>query len=266
MSTSSLDAARTLQVKMRHALETGQYSEADGLLKQLRVTLLEFDSLPPLSLDTPNSLEERILARDVYEDSVYLSIGLEDKEVLEKCLQCLRPFYTPSSGIPESIYTSTIRGAELLFLLIENRLDEFHSTLELLSEAQLGHPAIAFATELDQQLMVGSFDKVLSSATNPPHPAFKFILKSLINTVRITIGECISSSYESLDVSSARTLLMFDSLEETEEFVNDNFPWRREFEKFQIRDNNNKNKADMLNSSETIRMALSYATELDRIV
>ncbi len=157
-------------------------------------------------------------------------------------------------------------GAELLFLLIENRLDEFHSTLELLTEAQLKHPAIAFSIELDHQLMIGSYDKVLLSASNPPHPSFKFILTSLIHTVRITIGECLSSSYESLDIASAKKLLMFDSLEETEEFVADSFEWRKEFDKFQIRDNKNKNKADFINAHETIRTALSYATELDRIV
>jgi hypothetical protein len=49
------------------------------------------------------------LARDVYEDSVYLSIGLEDKEVLEKRLQSLGPYYTPSSGIRESQNTPLIR-------------------------------------------------------------------------------------------------------------------------------------------------------------
>ncbi len=70
MSTS-LEAARTLQLQMRRSVEAGQYSEADGLFKQLRVRLLEFDSLPPLSLDTPNSLEERILGMDLFRNIIH---------------------------------------------------------------------------------------------------------------------------------------------------------------------------------------------------
>jgi hypothetical protein len=59
--SSSFEAARNLQGQMRVAVEAGQFSRADGLFKQLRILLLEFDSLPPLSLDTPNSLAERTL-------------------------------------------------------------------------------------------------------------------------------------------------------------------------------------------------------------
>jgi hypothetical protein len=42
---------------------------------------------------------------------------------------------------------------------------------------------------------------------------FKFFLTSLLETVRINIGYCAASSYKTLSMSSAREILMFNTLE-----------------------------------------------------
>jgi hypothetical protein len=59
----SLAGTRSLQTQLRALVAAGQLEQALGLFKQIRVALLAFDSLPPLSLDTPNSEEERILGK-----------------------------------------------------------------------------------------------------------------------------------------------------------------------------------------------------------
>ena len=210
-----LQSTRGVQNTLRQAVGAGQFDRAAMIFKQLKVLLLDFDSLPPLSLETPNCAEERLLARDVYEDSILLAMGLEDKVLLEKNLQNLKPFYIPTSNIPDSSNTPLIRGVELLFLLIENRLDDFHSTLEMLNESLLDHPSIKFCTDLDQHLMVGSFDKVLLSASHPPNAIFRFLLASLIDTVRLTIGDCIAAAYETLALESGRLDIDFTKLIKT---------------------------------------------------
>jgi hypothetical protein len=95
--------------------------------------------------------------------------------------------------LPESEMRAPILGLNLLYLLVENRLAEFHSEaraiclwierigsweslsdvfsnpslhiksslqLEHLSEAERGSPYISFPLQLEQHLMVGSYHKV----------------------------------------------------------------------------------------------------------
>ena len=132
--------------------------------------LIELDSLPPLCVDSPTAEAERALARDVLEHAVLLAVRREDKGAFQRHLSSLRPYYTNSAGIAVSESQNTILGLNLLYLLVENRLSDFHCELELLSEQQQAHPAIAFCTKLDRHLMVGSYDQVMAAAANPPLP------------------------------------------------------------------------------------------------
>ena len=57
--------------------------------------------------------------------------------------------------------------------------------------------------------MLGSYDQVLVAAANPPVKYFSFFLTSLLETVRINIGDCVSSAYTTLTVAAASKILMF---------------------------------------------------------
>lgn len=105
--------------------------------------------------------------------------------------------------------------------------------MELLSDSQIQHPSISFCTQLERFLAIGSYDQVylnaaydyfiaifesvsfqvLKAASKPPVPAYSFFLNSLLETVRLNIGECISVSYDKLSISSATKILMFTTNE-----------------------------------------------------
>jgi 26S proteasome regulatory subunit N12 len=94
----------------------------------LQVQLVELDSLPPLSLESPTAEQERVLAREVYEHAVILAIKNSDKDAFQRYLGTLRPYYTSfGPAVSESSSKSSIVGLHLLFLLVENQLAEFHS-------------------------------------------------------------------------------------------------------------------------------------------
>ena len=72
----------------------------------------------------------------------------------------------------------TVLGLYLLFLIVENRLAEFHSEvnllslvcsacqilqLELMTSAELSSREIAFSISLEQFLMVGTYNQVMTS-------------------------------------------------------------------------------------------------------
>ena len=140
------------------------------------------------------------------------------------------------------------------------------SQLELLTEQQQSHPAIAFCTQLDRHLMVGSYDQVMSAASLPPVDYYSFFLKSLLETVRINIGECAAASYTSLSVTEATQILMFGSEKETVEFIQTSYPdWTVSGNTVSLQ-GSKVAKSHEIPSLKLISQTLSYATELERIV
>lgn len=51
------------------------------------------------------------------------------------------------------------------------------------------------------------------AAANPPTKYFSFFLTSLLETVRINIGECAAAAYTTLTLAAATKILMFDNQE-----------------------------------------------------
>jgi hypothetical protein len=51
--------------------------------------------------------------------------------------------------------------------------------------------------------------QVMAAAALPPVDYYTFFLKSLLETVRINIGECAAASYSVLTVEAATKVLMF---------------------------------------------------------
>ena len=84
--------------------------------------------------------------------------------------------------------------------------------------------------------MFDSYAPRSSSSSSPPFPPppfnhYTFFLRSLLETVRVNIIECISASYKHLTLSGAKEILMFSSLEETKSFISDMHPeWKIEGE------------------------------------
>ena len=115
--------------------------------------------------------------------------------------------------------------------------------------------------------MVGSYDQVMSAASLPPVDYYSFFLKSLLETVRINIGECAAASYTSLTVAEATKILMFGSEKETVEFIQTNYPdWTISGNTTISLQGSKAAKSNEIPSLKLIAQTLSYATELERIV
>ena len=85
---------------------------------------MSLKSLPPLNEDSTTAVEERQIAREVYEFAVLLCIKTEDKESFERYSSCLRPYYCADVTVTD--IRSIILALRLLYLLVENKLSEFH--------------------------------------------------------------------------------------------------------------------------------------------
>jgi 26S proteasome regulatory subunit N12 len=92
-----------------------------------------------------------------------------------------------SSVLPPSKREYPIRGLNLIRLLIQNRIADFHTTLESLplpaDEIAL-NPYISHPVNLERWLMEGSYSKVWNAREEAPAEEHKFFVDSLIVTIR----------------------------------------------------------------------------------
>ncbi|XP_010259845.1 PREDICTED: 26S proteasome non-ATPase regulatory subunit 8 homolog A-like [Nelumbo nucifera] len=238
------------------------------LLSQLKVLLTGFKSLPPLFEESPDAIYELTIARDIYEHAVVLSVKTEDQDAFERDFFQLKPYYTDAGHrLPPSPQQYPILGLNLLRLLVQNRIAEFHTELELLSATTLENPCIKHAVELEQSFMEGAYNRVLSARQTVPHETYVYFMDLLAKTVRDEIAGCSEKAYDYLSISDAKQMLMFSSEQELSEYITEEHPeWeiKNGFVYFQKAKESAPCKE--IPSLQLINQTLSYARELERIV
>ncbi|XP_020594299.1 putative 26S proteasome non-ATPase regulatory subunit 8 homolog B, partial [Phalaenopsis equestris] len=103
--------------------------------------------------------------------------------------------------------------------LVQNRIAEFHTELELLPPNALENPCIKHAVELEQSFMEGAYNSVLIARQTVPHETYVYFMDLLAKTVREEIAGCSEKAYESLSVADAKKILMFSSDEELSTYI-----------------------------------------------
>jgi len=195
----------------------------------------------------------------------FFSIKAKEVAWFERHVAQVKTYYTDYAHLlNESERKWPILGLSLMNLLAHNRIEEFHTELELIPTRDQQNIYISYPVQLEQRLMEGSYNKILTAKSHAKIPAFHFFVDILVNTVREKISECNEKAYESLPVDDARSLLMFKSNADLLEYAK-----KRGWE--ERRDNtivfNKKSKEVALVPSHVlIRQLLGYATELERIV
>ena len=160
-----------------------------------------------------------------------------------------------SGIIPPSPQEYPILGLNLLRLLVQNRIAEFHTELELLPVTALENPCIKHAVELEQSFMEGAYNRVLSARQAVPHETYVYFMDLLAKTVRsvwlyycITgasylmywfkiyaahnplfeclfctcrdeLAGCSEKGYDYMSIAEARQVLMFSSDKELHQYI-----------------------------------------------
>lgn len=108
------------------------------------------------------SKQELLLARDVLEIGVQWSIAANDIPSFERYMSQLKCYYFDyNTQLPESSFKYQLLGLNLLFLLSQNRVAEFHTELELLPAEHIqDNVYIKHPLSIEQYLMEGSYNKV----------------------------------------------------------------------------------------------------------
>ncbi|KAL6182843.1 hypothetical protein ACLB2K_044255 [Fragaria x ananassa] len=254
--------------RFKAALIRNDFDTASNLLSDLKVLLTQFTSLPPLYQDTPNAAKELEIARDIYEHAVLLSVKTEDQDAFERDFFQLKHYYTDvRNRLPPSTQEYPILGLNLLRLLVQNRIAEFHTELELLSSAALENPCIKHAVELEQSFMEGAYNRVLHARQTAPHETYVYFMDLLAKTVRDEIAGCSEKAYDYLSVKVAQKILLFPSERELLAYVNEDHPeWEVKNGGVYFQKAKETAPCKEIPSLQLINQTLSYARELERIV
>lgn len=214
-------------------------------------------------------VESIALAASALELGVLLSVADDDLDAFARNMSQLKPYYAAlsSSNASSTERKCHVLGLNLMHLLVDNRLSEFHAELELLSEGEASTPFVSFPITLERQLMVGSYDEVLNASSNVPDPSYGLFMENLLETVRDSIADCVEVSYKSMKLSDAVTMMKFESTAELQEYVQEKREdWIVEGDRLTFQPPPMGSKAVDIPSMKLMAQSLSYATELERIV
>ncbi|XP_074579932.1 26S proteasome non-ATPase regulatory subunit 8 homolog A-like [Curcuma longa] len=254
--------------RFKAAFVRKDFGSCNNLLSQLKVLLTKFPSLPPTFQQTPKAAQELTIAREIYEQAVLLSVKTEDQDAFERDFFQLKPYYTDTCGmIPPSPQEYPILGLNLLRLLVQNRIAEFHTELELLPQNALENSCIKHAVELEQSFMEGAYNRVLSARQSVPHDTYVYFMDLLAKTVRDEIAGCSEKAYDYLSINDAKKILMFSSDQELSDYVSEEHPeWEINDGCVFFQKAKESQPCKEIPALQLINQTLSYARELERIV
>ncbi|KAL4075975.1 COP9 signalosome [Scleroderma yunnanense] len=237
-----------------------------ALLAQLKIGLIETGLLLPSG---EASFNDMVIARDILEIGAFWSIRAKDVPSFDRYFSQLHTFYTDYRSIlPPSKREFPLRGLNLIRLLTQNRIADFHTTLESLplpaDEINL-NPYIRHPVNLERWLMEGSYSKVWNAREEAPAEEYKFFVDSLMGTIRNEIASCEESAYESLPIKDAATLLFFTSQSQLLNFAQER-GWQVDLSAGLIKFVRKSDEQVEIPKQKLVEANLAYARELEQIV
>ncbi|KAF8450377.1 COP9 signalosome [Boletus edulis BED1] len=237
-----------------------------ALLDQLKIGLIQTGLLIPTA---DANLQDLVVARDILEIGTICSIRAKDVPSFDRFFSQLQTFYTDFRSIlPPSKREFPVRGLNLIRLLTQNRIADFHTTLESLplpADEISVNPYIAHPVNLERWLMEGSYSKVWNAREEAPAEEYKFFVDSLMGTIRNEIASCEESAYERLPLKDAATLLFFTSQSDLLKFAKER-GWQVDLTAGLIKFARKNDEQTEIPKQKLIAANLVYARELEQIV
>ncbi|KAK1785281.1 hypothetical protein P4O66_018680 [Electrophorus voltai] len=236
------------------------------ILSKLKISLLELNFLP--TTGTKLTKQQLILARDVLEIGALWSILKKDIPSFERYLAQLKCYYFDyKDELPESAYMHQLLGLNLLFLLSQNRVSEFHTELERLSAKDIQtNVYIRHPVSLEQYLMEGSYNKVFLAKGNIPAESYTFFIDILLDTIRDEIAGCIEKAYEQIQFNEATRALFFPSTKKMTEYAKKRGWTQSPDGYYSFSSQQQRTEEVTIPSTELAQQVIEYARQLEMIV
>ena len=231
----------------------------------IQIELTQFPSLPPRVEETPKASEERVVARDIYESAVLFTSNRGDDAASDRNFALLMPYYLELRDmIPRSEREALVWGLWLLTLLVQNRIAEFHATVELVPSDVMQSPEVTQVMELEGWMMQGSYAKVGSAQNSAVSPYFVPVLQRIVTTVRNEIASCSEAAYKTLQLKDAESIFGVHSNDVPA--LCSEYGWTIEGDVIILQDQRVQQHRGLPEAEQVIDNCLQYAKELERIL
>jgi len=233
-------------------------------LEKLKLLLLNLSFLP--TKDEEANLQELVLSRDTLEIGAQYSVLTEDIPGFERYMAQLQTYYHDyQEKLPQSAFQYQLLGLNLLCLLSQNRVAEFHTELERLPATEVQNNVyIKHPVSLEQYIMEGSYNKVVLAKGNVPAESYKYFIDILMGTVRNEIASCLEKAYGDISCSDAARMLSIGSGEMTG-YAKER-GWQVSGGRLRFRRVDGEQEEQGVPSIELANMAITYAREMEQIV
>ncbi|VEN40417.1 unnamed protein product [Callosobruchus maculatus] len=265
---SKVNEVSTLYKQLKSEWNTSNpnLSKCGKYLSDLKLELTHLMFLPTSNASA--SKQELLFARDVLEIGVQWSIAANDIPSFERYMAQLKCYYFDyKNQLPESSFKYQLLGLNLLFLLSQNRVAEFHTELELLPADHIQNDVyIRHPLSIEQYLIEGSYNKIFLAKGNVPAKSYNFFMDILLDTIRGEIAGCLEKAYEKISLKDVARKLCLPNEEAAKQFAIKNKSWKLGKDNFFHFIPEVKKTHEPIPSSELALQAVEYAKELEMIV
>lgn len=205
---------------------------------------------------------------EALELGVLLNVAAGDLDGFARNFAQLQPLYADTELFAkQSQRKCLLLGLNLMCLLVENRLSEFHAEMELFTKQEAANVFVSFPITLERQLMVGSYDEAWKAHLHIPDQSYSFFMDNLLQTVRDSIADCMEVSYHTMKLDDAMHMMKFTSRQELLEYIQEaRDDWIIQGDSLCFQPPPTQSKASDIPSKTLISQSLAYATELERII
>merc|ERR1711936_10988 len=250
----------------------GKIDDVGKQLDGLKLALTEITWVPTDEGEKVDA-KDLFVAREVLEIGAEYSVAVEDVDAFERYMAMLKTYYMDyADKLEESPKKFELLGLNLLRLLSQNETAKFHTELELLDPSIIQeNPYISCPVKLEQDIMEGSYKKVIEFTYNVPAKTYNFFISILLITIREEIAKSMEAAYEEMSAKECEKMLNLKKPDEARQFfakkgwVVDN----RKMIRFQdlASDEKKLQVQDMdVPAKELAQMAIRYAREMEQIV
>ncbi|KAK3853738.1 hypothetical protein Pcinc_034934 [Petrolisthes cinctipes] len=257
---STYEKLKTEWTKKNRNLDT-----CGKFLSDIKVELTKLHFLP--SMGHSVSKEELLVARNTLEIGALWSIANKDIPSFERYIAMLKIYYMDySEQLPESAYMYELLGLDLLCLLAQNKVGEFHTSLEHLPPpAVTDNVYIRHPVAMEQYLMEGAYNKIYLAKGEVPAEGYKFFIEELLSTIREDIADCVENAYDRIRPEDIGKMLYLSGTKEILEYCAQR-GWEVAKDGYlQFKKEVRKND-DSIPSKELAHQMINYAREMEQIV
>ncbi|EFX72695.1 26S proteasome non-ATPase regulatory subunit 8-like [Daphnia pulex] len=253
------------QLKIEYQKGFTDVKKCSEILEKLKVGLTHIAYLP--SVGAPLVKADLELGRGVLELGALFSISAKDIPAFERYVAQLKSYYLDYSNfLQESSLKYELLGLNLLWLLTQNRVAEFHTELELLSPNDIQKNVfIRYPVSLEQYLMEGCYNKIFKAKKDVPAPSYSYFLDILVDTIRDEIAACMEKSFDKIHFNEAAKMLSITNINTMKEYGNTR-EWSMNSGEYYLFQIDVKKSDESLTALDLAKQTIEYARELEMIV